>query len=72
MSTRFKGCAVCFDADLREEDAQPIVDAIRLLHGVAGVTLCVKDVTDDMARIRVRRELQDAMTEAFNRTLLGS
>lgn len=57
MTDRFKGVTVAFDRDIREDDAQPIIEAIRQLRGVLSVKPIVAGFEDSIAEERVRREL---------------
>lgn len=71
MTDRLKGCVVVFTDDFREDDAEPLLNAIRMLKGVASVhvDLDVTDHRDYVARYRVRHELRAklfaAIDEAF-------
>lgn len=56
MSDYIKGVTVTFDHDIHEEDAARIVDAIKMLRGVASVVASTADVDDQMARERVSFE----------------
>ena len=58
MSDRIKGLFVSLSGDLRDEEASPIADAIRMIKGVAAVTCSVADSDDWMARSRIRHETQ--------------
>lgn len=57
MTNRLKGCTVVFDSSIREDDAQPIIDAILMLKGVREVTTSVDNADDWMNRTRVKLEL---------------
>ncbi len=69
MTDRFKGVVVGFTDDIREDDAEPFMNAIRMLRGVASVDPLVADPTDHLARSRTRHELRAklhaAIDEAF-------
>ncbi len=58
MTDRLKGFVVILDEDIREDDAQPILDAIQMIRGVLEVTPMVNKMEDLMARERVRAELE--------------
>jgi len=58
MSDKFQGCTVQFTDDLRKEEAEVIIAAIRQLRGVAAVSLGKPvSLTDWAARAGVRQEL---------------
>lgn len=71
MTDRLKGCVVVFERDIRVDDAEPLLEAIRMLKGVASVHTDgdVTDHRDYGARARVRHELREklhaAIAEAF-------
>jgi hypothetical protein len=69
MTDRFKGCTVSFERDIRDDDVEPLLDAIRMLRGVAGVTGVMNEHSDWMARTRVRSELSSALFDAINSVL---
>ena len=59
MTNRIKGFTITLEKDIREDDIQPILDAIQMIKGVASVTSKVSDSVDHMARERVKSELRD-------------
>jgi hypothetical protein len=65
VSDRIKGCWVSFERDMRAEDAETILDAIRALRGVAAVEVFVADHADWMARQRVRREIGEKLRALY-------
>jgi hypothetical protein len=65
MTDRLKGCTVVFESDIREDDAQPFLDAIQQFRGVADVLPLVVTSDDQIARARVRQELVDALWKAL-------
>lgn len=59
MSNRLKGCTITFEQSIREDDAREgILNAIRMIRGVASVTESVDDLSDQMNRERIKREMQ--------------
>ena len=46
MTDRLKGCTVVFDRDIRVDDAEHLLDAIRMLRGVIDVTPEIKVLSD--------------------------
>lgn len=65
MTDRLKGVYVAFNEDYREDDAEQILAAIRMIRGVAAVTPMVTDSTDWIARVRVKAELTDKIWDAL-------
>ena len=58
MTMRFKGVTVTFDQDLRTDDAEAALNAIRCIRGVADVGPLESTHVDIMARIRGSSEVQ--------------
>lgn len=56
MTDRVKGLIVSLDTDIRVDDVEPLVNAIRCLQHVAGVEVSVTDSSDMLARMRVDTE----------------
>lgn len=48
MTDRFKGVLVTFDRDIREDDAEPLIDAIRMIRGVLEVKPYIEGGEDYM------------------------
>ena len=65
MTERLKGCWVAFDRDIREDDVQPIVDAISMIKGVIAVECSTDEPADWMARQRIKNELLDKIINVF-------
>jgi len=63
MTDRLKGVVVTFDHDIREDDAEGILNAIRHIKGVASVQPEVANLEDHMARVRVRGEMVKDLVE---------
>lgn len=63
MTQLYKTLIVHLEQDIRSDDAEPLIDAISQMRGVALVT--GDDVSGDdwLARIRVRHELQQKIWE---------
>jgi hypothetical protein len=61
VTDRLKGVVVTFETDLRTDDAEAIIEAIKMLRGVATVSPSVTDISDHMNRMRVRQELGQAL-----------
>ena len=65
MTDRLKGLVVAFEADVRVDDADHIINAIRMLRGVSDVTELPIESSDWLARTRVRMELWEAIHSLF-------
>jgi hypothetical protein len=57
MTGRHKGYVVILDRDIREDDAERIVQAIQMVKGVLDVKPIVADHDDLVNRSRIRHEL---------------
>jgi hypothetical protein len=68
VTTRLKAVIVTFQVDLREDDAEPLMQAIRQLRGVADVSPVPSNSEDHCARAMVRSELLLKIIELFNKT----
>lgn len=66
MTNRYNAVVVAFDRDIREDDAEAIINAIRMLRGVLTVTPNVSDINTHVAESRVKRELTDKIYDAIN------
>ena len=65
MSDRIKGLTVTLRDNLRDDDAQPIIEAIRLLKGVVDVTPHVADANHHMAVSLAKAQLSAKLWEAL-------
>jgi hypothetical protein len=66
MTDRYKGLIVTLDTDLRDDDAEPIIAAIRQLRGVIDVRPVVANPDDHINRQRVAYELRARLFRALN------
>jgi hypothetical protein len=57
MTDRFSGLLVILDHDIRDDDAQPIVDAIKQMRGVCDVRGHIGGATVAIAEERARQDL---------------
>ena len=71
MTDRFKGCVVTFDRDIREDDVEPLLTALRMLKGVVSVETSVVDPEDHMNRSRIRREMEKKIWGALYPEMVG-
>lgn len=63
MSDRIKGFWVALDKDYRDDDLEPIKDAVLMIKGVESVAVSTADSSDWMNRARVKSEL---ITQLWN------
>ena len=57
MTDRIKGLTVVFDKEYRDDDAESIINAIKMVKGVGDVQSHVADMDHYMAVSRARMEL---------------
>lgn len=69
MTDRFKGLVVTFDRDIREDDAEGIINAIKHIRGVISVEPSVSDVNDHMNRVRMLNEMRTKVYNFFDNEL---
>jgi len=65
MTDRLKGATVVFKADIREDDAESILNAIRMIKGVLAVTGVISDSDDWMNRRRIEGEMRERIRAAL-------
>lgn len=65
MTDRIKGVYVAFEQDLRTDDVEPLLEAIKQLRGVLSVEPKVRSFNDWVAQERVRRELGEKIWEVL-------
>ena len=63
MTDRFHSLTVVLERDIREDDAEALMGAIKTLRGVLSVRGEVADMTSVMAEDRARRELGQRLIE---------
>lgn len=71
MTDRYSGFHVVLEEDLRDDDAQATIAAIRQIKGVMAVEPVTANYEDILAKNRVRLEIGDsilAMWEALRRS----
>lgn len=61
MTDRFNALTVVLERDIREDDAEPLIAAIRQLRGVLSVEPHVSNLSDLIAESRVRREIGERL-----------
>jgi Co/Zn/Cd efflux system component len=69
---RIHALTIVLDKDYRDDDVQPIVNAIRQIRGVADVTeQHVTTIDDHSARHHVRMKLGSTLFDVFHAVLEG-
>lgn len=63
VTDRFHSLTVVLDRNIRSDDAEPLINAIRLLTGVQSVAANVADPSHYVAETRVRFELREKLFE---------
>jgi hypothetical protein len=70
MTKRLKGCTVVFDGDFREDDAEALLAAIRMIKGVVRVEPTESAFNDFEVRTRVvlelHKKLQAVLKDAWD------
>lgn len=66
MTDRYNAVVVVFDRDIREDDAEAIINAIRMIKGVITVTPNVADIDGHVAAMRVKRELSEKLLAVYD------
>jgi hypothetical protein len=65
MTDRLKGVTVTFNADIRDDDAEYIINAIKMIKGVLDVTPSISTGDDYMNRIRIQSEMEKRIFDAL-------
>jgi hypothetical protein len=65
MTDRYNALTVVLDRDIREDDAELLVNAIRMLRGVLSVNPNVSDLQDHVATMRVKCELTQKLYDVL-------
>jgi hypothetical protein len=66
MTDRLKGVIVTFKEDIREDDAEAVLTAIKMVKGVLSVKPLVSNYEQHIAEERVRRELGDKIWKVLH------
>lgn len=67
MTDRYKGFVVALESDLRDDDAEGIMTALRHVRGVAGVQpVLAHAVEDQIIAERVNREWRTALVRLLD------
>lgn len=66
MTDRIKGVWVAFDRDIRTDDVEPLLEALKCFRGVSSVTTSTVHADDWMNRDRIRNELSARLYEVLH------
>ncbi len=66
MTDRFSTLTVVLEKDTRDDDAEYILNAIRMIKGVISVKGDVRDTNTYFLKERLKREYQDKIFKIFN------
>lgn len=66
MTDRIRHLTITLDADIRDDDLEPIVSALQHVRGVSSVDHHIVTEQDHLARQAVRAEVQQKLYEAIN------
>ena len=65
MTNRIKGLVVVFNNDIREDDAEELINVIKLLKGVIKVEPSIVNHEDFINRQRIKNEYKEKIWEVF-------
>ena len=66
MSRTLNALTVVLEHDMREENAEPLINAIRMLRGVVSVDTHVADMESHLAKTQAKHELRMKIFEVLN------
>lgn len=70
MTDRHAGYIVALEEDIREDDAEETLNAIRNIKRVVGVEPIIRSIESDLAYLRVRSEIATKFFD-FYQALIG-
>ena len=65
MTDRVKGFTVTLDKDYRTDDVEAILNAVRMIHGMAHVEPSLTTMDDHMNRMKIRHDLEMKLYEVL-------
>ena len=65
MTDRFNSLTVVLERDIREDDAESLMEAIRHLRGVRSVAGNVGNIEEHVARARVLHDVKQRLWKEF-------
>lgn len=66
MTDRVKGFTVTLDKDYRIDDVEAILNAVRMIHGVAHVEPSITTSEDHMNRQMIRSDMRKKLFKALD------
>ncbi|PFI53869.1 hypothetical protein COM08_15230 [Bacillus wiedmannii] len=66
MGNRVNGLIVSLDSDIREEDVEVILNAIKMIKGVQDVGVNIVEHKDWLNRTKIRQQLQSKVYKAID------
>lgn len=69
MTDRLKGVTVGFSSDIREDDAERIIEAIEMIKGVQIVEPIKLESGDSLNRERIKHEYRKMIFDALDKIL---
>lgn len=63
MSDSINALTVVLERDIRDDDCEELINAIRMVRGVMSVEPRVSDVSDHVAKVRATAEIRDKIYE---------
>ena len=66
MTDRVKGFTVTLEHDIRVDDVEMILNAVRMIHGVAHVEPSITTSEDHMNRMMIRTEMRKKIFKALD------
>ena len=66
MADRVKGFTVALDKDIRIDDVEFIINAIKMIKGVNNVSPLISDSSDFIARSRYKSEVQEKILKTLS------
>lgn len=69
MTDRVKGFTVTLEKDIRIDDVEVIMQAIRMIRGIADVEPSITSVEDHMNRQMVKNELREKFIKFYEEEL---
>lgn len=69
MTTRLKGFTITLEKDIREDDAEILIQVLKMIKGIVSVKPIESDPSDAMARERVKSEIRDKFWKFYDESL---
>lgn len=66
MTDRVKGLTITLAQDIRIDDVQPLMDAIKMMRGVVDVQPSIANSDDHINRSRIKWEIRSKIMEFIN------